>query len=364
VNGAAGTSFLYAIAASGSPTSYSASGLPAGLSLNASTGLITGTPTTAGSYVVTLNATNASGTGSITLNLIVAASAAPTANPGRLIDLSVNSQVTSTSPIIMGFVISGTQPQNVLLRAIGPTLASYGVTNSLAAPHLRLFNAGGTLLLERDGWDGSGDLSATFARLGAFALAGGSADAAVLVTLSPGVYSMHVTTTSSTGGIALAEIYDASATPPPDTASRLVNISVRSGVGGGRMVTGGFVIVGDAPKRILIRGVGPGLTAYGVPNALPDPMITLFRSQNGTSTAVASNGNWQTTATLNTDYPVGTATEVAAATATVGGFALASGSADAAILVTLPPGVYSAQVDVQSGSAGTGDALVEIYDAP
>lgn len=360
-NGAVGSSFLYSIAASGSPTSYTATGLPAGLSVNASTGLITGTPTQSGSFTVAISATNAGGKATGSITLLIAAAAPPAATTGSLINLSVNAQVTTSSPIIAGFVISGTESKTVLLRAIGPGLGSMGVGSPLAAPRLRLFNGSNVLLMERDGWDGSTDLSNTFTRLGAFPFTVGSTDAAMLVTLVPGAYSVHVTTTSATGGIAVAEIYDASITPASATAGKLVNISARSEVGSGRTVTGGFVITGNTPKRVLVRGLGPRLAAAGVAGALDDPMISLFVP--ALSAAIATNGDWQTQSTLNPSYPVGTTTEVTTAISKVGASTLTSGSKDAAILVTLPPGVYSAQVTGQTGAAASGAAMVEVYDA-
>jgi hypothetical protein len=218
-------------------------------------------------------------------------------------------------------------------------------------------------MLERDAWGGAAELSTAFARLGAYPFASGtSADAAMLVTLAPGLYSVHVTTTSSTGGIAVAEIYDADANPPAATASRLVNISARSDVGSGRLVTGGFVIDGTTSKRVLIRGLGPLLAGYNVPNTLADPALSLFTPS--ISAAIATNGDWQSPATLNASYPVGTATEVATATSAVGAAALGSGSKDAVILVTLQPGVYSAQVSGQAGASAAGAAMVEVYEVP
>jgi hypothetical protein len=117
--------------------------------------------------------------------------------------------------------------------------------------------------------------------------------------------------------------------------------------GNGALIAG-FVIAGNSSKTVLIRGVGPGLSIFGVPGLLGDPQITLFSG----STALASNSSWGTGAS--------TPAQLNAVFAQVGAFSLPSGSKDAALLVTLVPGVYTVQVVSVSNS--TGVALVEVYD--
>jgi hypothetical protein len=107
--------------------------------------------------------------------------------------------------LIVGFVISGPRPQTVLLRAIGPSLAAFGVTGALADPRLELF-AGQDHLLANDDWGGSATLAAVAAQSGAFALAAGSRDAALVATLAPGSYTAQVSGAAT--GIALIEIYE------------------------------------------------------------------------------------------------------------------------------------------------------------
>src|SRR6185503_8228620 len=107
-----------------------------------------------------------------------------------------------------------------------------------------------------------------FSRLGAFALANNSADAALVLTLPPGAYTAQVS--DGAAGVALAEIYDASTNPNSDY-QRLVNVSTRGEAGTGEnILIGGFVVTGNAPKKLLVRGIGPGLTAFGVASALAD----------------------------------------------------------------------------------------------
>jgi hypothetical protein len=171
----------------------------------------------------------------------------------------------------------------------------------------------------------------------------GSADSAIVATLPPGAYTAQVTSAGT--GTVLIEVYDAASGTQLST-QQLVNISTRGYVdtGDGALITG-FVVDGSATQRVLVRGIGPGLTAFGVPGALADPVVRIYR--NGTVAAIAENDNWETAANIS------------AAISAAGAFPLVNGSKDAAIVLTLPPGQYSA---VLSGAAGaTGAGLVEVY---
>ena len=109
------------------------------------------------------------------------------------------------------------------------------------------------------------------------------------------------------------------------------------------------MVWGPETKRVLIRGIGPALTGFGVTGALVDPVLSLL---NG-STTVATNDNWSTQAN---------AADIVTATAQAGGFALASGSRDAVLLVTLAPGAYTVQLAGVGGTTGVG--LIEAYELP
>jgi hypothetical protein len=150
---------------------------------------------------------------------------------------------------------------------------------------------------------------------------------------------------NSTTGVALTEIYDIDTVP----GARLTAVAARMNVtlGEGTLIAG-FTIAGNAPKTMLIRGVGPTLATFGVTGVLADPQIAVFSG----STQVASNDNWETGAS--------TAAQISAASAQVGEFPLPAGSKDAALLVTLPPGSYT--VVVTGVGNTTGVALVEVYD--
>ncbi len=276
----------------------------------------------------------------------------------RLVNLSARAPSgPGEKVLIAGFIIGGTSPKRVLLRGVGPTLQSKGVNAPLANPQLKLFNSAGALVTSNDDWSDPA-LAAAATLTGAFALPAGSKDSALLTTLSPGTYTLHVSDPSGATGVALAEIYDATENPQADY-QRLINISSRGQVGGGEnLLIGGFVVTGNSPKRVLIRGVGPALTPLGVSAVLADPALKLYQA----GVVVAQNDNWETPVVVSTSQTAATAATLREASGIVGAFALPAGSKDAALIVTLAPGVYSAAV---SGvDASTGIALVEVYEIP
>jgi hypothetical protein len=275
----------------------------------------------------------------------------------RLINLSSRVSVAPNRTLITGFVIGGTESKRVLIRGVGPALAGFGVTGALTNPKLQLFDSASKLLLENDDWSGA-DTSAAFAQVGAFTLPAGSKDAAVLTTLAPGAYTVQITGGTETG-VALAEIYDASANAGAET-QRLINISTRGAVdtGANGLLIGGFVVTGNTPKKVLIRGVGPGLAAFGVTGTVADPRLAVYSG----STLVAQNDDWSTAQPLNAQQSTASAAELTSAAQSVGAFALGAGTKDAALVITLAPGAYTAQVSGANG--GTGAAIVEIYELP
>jgi hypothetical protein len=213
--------------------------------------------------------------------------------------------------------------------------------------------SGSTTIAATNSWAAS--LDATFARVGAFSLTPGSLDTALLESLAPGAYTAQITPQATNGGVALAEIYDADSGAP---ANRLVNLSARAFVGtGGNILIGGFVIDGSTPQTVIIRADGPSLAGFGLAGTLASPVLTLVDS-GGT---IATNAGWG-------NAPVSGAAAggitiqplTAALSAKVGAFALAAGSGDSAIVATLPPGSYTAQVSGANGP--TGIALVEVYE--
>jgi hypothetical protein len=229
----------------------------------------------------------------------------------------------------------------------------------MATPELQLYSSSGSLLLQNTSWGGTSALAEAFAQVGAFALSPTSADAGAEVTLAPGPYTLHVFDPSGVGGTVLMEIYDASSSPLADP-TELVNISARGTVspGAGALI-GGFVISGTSNETVLIRGVGPGLTAFGIANALTDPVLNVYDS-NGN--LVASNRSWGVQVPAGPDQQAVSASGIISADTTAGAFALTVGSADTALLASLPPGAYT--FEVTSASNSTGQALGEVYLLP
>jgi len=347
-SGAVGTPFTtYLIAATGLPTGYTASGLPPGLTLNPLTGAIRGTPTTGGIYNVTITATNAIGTS--TAVVVMTITPVPSS---RIVNFSARAiSGPGSQTLIMGFVVAG-DGKNILVRGIGPTLGAFGVVNPLADPMLSLFSQNGSVILSNDDWgtnlNGASNatlIAATAARVGAFALAAGSKDSALLAVFNNGAHTTSMVRPNSTTGVALTEIYDTDTT----SASRLINVSARMNVTANEgTLIAGLVIAGNVPKTVLIRGIGPTLSAFSVTGVLLDPQIAVYSG----NTLVASNDNWETGAS--------TAAQIRDAAGQVGAFALGAGSKDAVLILTLQPGSYTVQVTGVANTAGV--ALVEVYD--
>lgn len=271
----------------------------------------------------------------------------------KLINISTRSQTgTAANTLIAGFVIMGTEPKTVLVRAIGPTLGTaFNVSGALSAARLEIFRGSTSLAVGND-WGAAANASAVAAaaaRVGAFALATNSRDAALLINLEPGAYTAIVSGQGTASGVSLVEVYDATAGPIPRD-QRIINIATRATAGtGDNALIAGFYITGTVPKRVLIRGAGPSLTQFGVTGALARPQLTV----NSGSTVIAQNAGWSTSVDAAT---------ITSSSAQVGAFAFTANSQDAALIVNLAPGPYTAQVAGVGNT--TGVALVEVYELP
>jgi hypothetical protein len=279
---------------------------------------------------------------------------APSADPGRLINLAILTTLVPGETMTMGTVLgpassSGTMP--LLVRAGGPSLTTFGISSFLPDPKLSLVSSGTTVGSNND-WGGDPTLITAFNASGAFGYINAtSKDAAVYKsTLGLGNYSALVSDSANGSGSVLAEIYDGAPGTYSATRPRLVNVSVLKQIATGDKLTAGFVIGGSTAKTVLIRAIGPGVAVppFNVTGTIADPQLTVF---NISSVAIASNDNWGGNATL------------VSAVSSVGAFQVADASStDAMLLITLPPGNYSAQVGGANNAGGS--VIVEVYDVP
>ena len=285
----------------------------------------------------------------IALAALTAITAGPVAiaAPGELVNISVRTRVgTGDAVLVAGFVVSGSGTRPLLVRGVGPSLARFGVPGTLPDPVVRVFRESAELAAN-DNWTGDAALVAAATRVGAFALPAGSLDAALLAPLTEGVYTAVASGKSGATGEMLLEVYDAR--EGTAAAPAISNLSLRAELpAGGTMITG-FAISGNAPKRLLVRAVGPTLERFGVTTALPDPRVRLFTG----STDVAINDDWSEAE--NSD-------EIFDAARLAGAFTLSRDSKDAAILTSLQPGLYTLHVSSPDPEAA-GVVLVEMYGA-
>ena len=251
-----------------------------------------------------------------------------------LADISTRVRVESGQSVsIGGFIIAATAAKNVIVRAMGPSLADAGVQGSLADPMLELRDSSGNLLQANDNWKDTQEQAIRDTMLAP----SNDLESAIFASLQPGAYSAIVSGKNNTTGIGLVEIYDLQPAP----TSKLANISTRGSVGSGQNVMiGGLILLGPDPARVLFRAIGPSLGAAGIETALADPQLDLFDAEGA---RIAANNNWkdsQQEAIQNTG-------------------AAPSDDAESAILADLNPGNYTAVVSGANGGAGT--ALIEAY---
>ena len=255
------------------------------------------------------------------------------ANPAGLVNVSTRLFVqTGDNVMIGGFIIAGDVPKKVILRAIGPSLATFGVSGAMADPTLRLYDSTGAVIASNDNW--RSDQSQIIEDTGL--APADDREAALVTTLPPGAYTAVVNGESNNPGVALFEFYDLD-----PASSQLVNLSTRGKVETeDHVMIGGFIVSGDQPTKIILRAIGPSLTQLGIPDVLADPTLELH---NGDGSLILQNDNWRSDQEQQ-----------------ILDSALApSDDRESAIVATLAPGLYSAIVHGAGNS--TGIALFEIY---
>jgi hypothetical protein len=280
--------------------------------------------------------TNAAGTvvsAAATISVIPAVASA-------ISNVSVRTSLAASQTLIVGFTMAG-GAKPILVRAVGPGLAAFGVPATMDDPRLALFD-GATSAASNEDWGGGSSLAGSFASVGAFPLPAASRDAALVNSVSGGRTAQI---NGPGAGAVLVEAYDAGSGVSP----RLTNVSARNRVGtGANVLIAGVTISGTAPKTLLIRGVGPTLSVFSVPGVLADPKLEIF---NSNQVKIAENDTWSPSL-----EPVFLA---------VGAFALTPGSKDAALVISLPPGPNGSAgytIQLSGVASGTGEGLIEVYE--
>jgi len=271
----------------------------------------------------------------------------------RLTNISTRANVGIGANVeIAGFIISGSGPQQILIRANGPALQASGLaTGYLMDPVLTLHatDPAASVIATNDNWGDDpsmkSQIAAATSAVGAPAWGDGSKDAAILTLLNPGGYTAVVESKDGTQGVGLIEVF---AVDPANGAGKVINVSSRTGLATGANVQiAGFIITGTTAKRVVIRATGPSLSKYNVSNPLADPKIELHSAVEG-QPLLAVDEDWDATAQRDLFKSLGVDNwEV--------------GSKDAAIITTLQPGGYTAVVSGADG--GSGVALIEVFDA-
>lgn len=331
VSGIVGEPFFYQIVATNDPLSYffDDSFIPVpGLESDSDTGKVSGTPTQAGDYEVPIYAYSMDGYDRevLTIHITVGAPVA------RLLNISTRLQVmTGDNVLIGGFIITGDEPKDVILRAIGPSLATFGISDALGDPVLELHEPNGSVVTN-DNWNDSQQAEIE----GTGLQPTDEHESALIATLAPGSYTAIVSGKNGATGVGLVEAYDLGQA----ANSTLANISTRGFVDTGDNVLIGGLIVGSS-AQVVVRAIGPSLGAVGVMGALPDPILEIH---NPDGSILASNDDWIETQEADIE---------------ASGFAPGD-DRESAIIVTLPANSYTAIV--RGKDSGTGVGLVEVYN--
>lgn len=258
----------------------------------------------------------------------------------QTINLSTRMQVgTLDRRGIGGFIITGTAPKRVLVRALGPSLGQFGLSTLLADPALTLTGPAGFTSVVNDNWRSTQENEIKATGLAP----GNDLESAILTTLAPGAYTAIVSGTNNGTGTGIVEIYDLDFAAD----SKLANISTRAFVGtGDDTLIAGFTVGNvDGVDKLIVRGLGQSLSRFGIFPLVMDPILEV-RNANGAS--LAANDNFQAQDPNNSDI-------IAAG--------LAPGSLECALEVTLGPGAYTALLSARTVSFidQRGVGIVEIY---
>lgn len=262
----------------------------------------------------------------------------PSPSPAQALNISTRLWVeTGDNAMIGGFIITGNSSKPVLIRGLGPSLAALGLSDTLPDPFLELRSSNGALLLSNDNWK---DTQRSLIE-GTLFQPTNDLEAVIVTTLSPGAYTGILTGRNQTSGIGLLEIYDTDSAAP----AQLANISTRGFVqSGNNVMIGGFILGGtNQPTRVALRGIGPSLAQFGLSNVLADPVLELHSADG---TLLVANDNWTDDVAVALDL-------------FANGLAPSDGK-ESGILLSLPPGPFTAILAGKNSGVGIG--LVEVYN--
>jgi hypothetical protein len=250
---------------------------------------------------------------------------------------------TGDNVLIEGFIVQGPpgSTKKIMVRAIGPSLIPFGITDALANPTLEIKNGNNVTVARNNDWKNTqiGGLVTNnqFSEINGIGLAPvDDLESAIIANLAPGSYTAVVAGVGNSVGTGVVDAYDMSRASP----ARLANVATRGLIqSGDKLMIAGFIIQ-NGPVRTVIRAIGPSLTEFGITNALPDTTLQL-RNQNGT--IVRENDDWMTAQKQELE--------------SVG--LQPSHNLEAALIATLPPGQYTAQVRGKGQATGIG--VVQVY---
>ena len=235
--------------------------------------------------------------------------------------------------LIAGFIIQGAEDRRIIIRGIGPSLTPFGITDPLQDPILELHANSGDLIAANDNWADNSNADEIIANNLAPSYV---AESALLLSVAPGSYTAVLRGNGSTTGVGVIEVYDLDANRPAGIA----NISTRGFVlTGENVMIGGLIVTGDDPSQLVLRGIGPSLADFGVPEVLADPLLELH---NGDGALLQANDNWDAQDVVLQSSGLAPTNQL-----------------ESAICISVPPGSYTAILKGADG--GTGNGLVEVY---
>jgi hypothetical protein len=236
--------------------------------------------------------------------------------------------------LIAGFIIQGDANKRILIRGIGPSLATFGIADPLQDPTLDLNVSGGDLIASNDNWPENSNT----AEIMTSGLAPVNPnEAALLLSVAPGSYTAVLRGKGGSTGIGLVEVYDLDA----EGAAKVVNISTRGFIlTGENVMIGGLIITGNDSSQLVLRGIGPSLSDFGVPDVLADPLLELH---DGNGALIQANNDWRQTQEVALQDTGLAPTD----------------NLESAILISVSPGNYTAILKGADG--GIGNGLIEVY---